>query len=831
MISPKLTLVSFFALVVSDIYLTIAPLIPSFQGTIPQILIIPVAIAVGIGIVCNLLIFPQSTSHIVLDSMSEILILTRPYIDALSWHLQHPESRFDMKRLNLLSEEILVAYKNLDSYKAFLPMDFSYGKWSPAEVTSLQEPLKKTFISFSELMQLAMSQEEARMKGDALNKFITDLNSKEEKQTENVIAYHQIIKTVNFRAYARHPDTSDMITKTLHTLSGHATPLLQSWQKGLDGCIAFLTEQSSVGHNNALQDGRLALSLMEKSLQEFESQAGQSMIDLHSSLFDVEGKIITAKETSGHPPTALGLIIGLLYQERLINMTKAIIALLQGLLGTMQQHRNRQLWLPGNFQHIISWGLSKEKAPPIVLQKNLQLERTATVRSQKKNARIAKRKSKKDAKEKDPNSAETRLEDMRSPKSRQRWAASNALLSIIRWLFNDDGILALRTLIATIALAVPAVIPSSAGFYYREKGMWALVMAQFSIVPFASDFVFGLIIRTTATIAGGILGLLCWYIGAGSGPGNAYGLAAVMAVAIVIMMWWRLFAPSEHMTAGIMLTSTMYLVVAYSWIDTHIPSYGNPGVGYEIFWRRILLVLIGFLASTVVTFLPRPASGNKHYRDLLSGQISSVADRYALFVSTWSSPPDDLVEVIEKESIASDELLSSLLEPIRNTKYEFTTSNIDTDTLIKAHHLCANLNIYMTQLLVYNEKLPSPLRSLFMRTVGADDEAFVADFMSVLALVQHSLASGSPLPAMMPTPLLTRTKLSSPGRSQSADRSSTETKLILKEKFAQSPGRQWIIAVHAFVRLLGTVDDLVIVVKTAVGEVSNMNLSALNEQV
>jgi len=72
------------------------------------------------------------------------------------------------------------------------------------------------------------------------------------------------------------------------------------------------------------------------------------------------------------------------------------------------------------------------------------------------------------------------------------------------------------------------------------------------------------------------------------------------------------------MAAGIMLTSTMYTVVSQSWVDTHIPSYGNPGVGYMVFWRRILLVLIGFTAAMIVTFFTKPPSGIRHYRRLLS---------------------------------------------------------------------------------------------------------------------------------------------------------------------------------------------------------------------
>jgi hypothetical protein len=117
-----------------------------------------------------------------------------------------------------------------------------------------------------------------------------------------------------------------------------------------------------------------------------------------------------------------------------------------------------------------------------------------------------------------------------------------------------------------------------------------------------------------------------------------------------------------------MMAATMYMVVSYSWIDTHIPSYGNPGVAYNVFWRRLLLVLIGYAASSIVMLFPRPPSGNKHYREMLSHQITTVKDRYALFASTWRSPDDDYLEVVEKEAIICEEILVSLVEPIKNTK-------------------------------------------------------------------------------------------------------------------------------------------------------------------
>jgi len=58
-------------------------------------------------------------------------------------------------------------------------------------------------------------------------------------------------------------------------------------------------------------------------------------------------------------------------------------------------------------------------------------------------------------------------------------------------------------------MAVPAVIPASVAFYYREEGLWGTMMAQLSLVSYASDFVSGLIIRGLGTVAGESSAWLC----------------------------------------------------------------------------------------------------------------------------------------------------------------------------------------------------------------------------------------------------------------------------------------------------------------------------------
>ncbi|KAI8160934.1 hypothetical protein K4K49_002130 [Colletotrichum sp. SAR 10_70] len=727
-----MTLVGIFALITADIYLTSAPTIPTFQGTIPKSMLIPVGIAVGIGAFCNIAIFPQSTSEIVLDGMADLVSPMKGFVKALTWQLANRQSRFSLDRLLQLKSQLAMAHKSLGSSVGFLALDFSFRKWSPEDVKSLQDPLRQVSVAFNGLLQLFVTMEEKSLKASALTEAAMALeDQKDSGNKQRPLAYH-IARAIDLRDSVKHPDTEKMLENTLDVVSSTAQPLLGALSQALDAILSALQGASTPPTDLERQQ---ILELLKEALVDFETST-QQLTALHSHLFDADGRVI--------------------YDQ------------------------NGQV-------------------PPL----------------------------KKKTKEKtdDPNTAAALIKSMRNPTGRTRSKPSMIFLGLIHWFTDVEGIHALRTLIVTIALALPAVIPSSAGFYYREKGFWAMVMGQLAIEPYMSDLLSGIIIRTLSTIAGGIIGLVCWYIGAGSGPGNPYGLAAVMAVLIIPLMWWRLFTPPEHLAAGIMLAATAYMVVAYSWIDSHVPTYGNPGVGYQIFWRRVLLVLVGNASAMLIGLFPRPMTGSRQYRHILSTSLLGVKDRYALLVSTWRLPPDDLVQFIEKETAMCDGILDAIGRPIELTKFEFSTSNIDTETLQRATYLCRSINASLAELGLYMTELPLPLRARLMSSMSIGEENLVVDLMSTLSLVQQSLDSGEPLPALLPTPLISRAL-----RAREVQRAKQDD-LNVREQLESHEGRQLIGAINAFTRFLGAVDDLVMVTKKAVGETSHVNLEIFGKGV
>ncbi|KAF6530531.1 hypothetical protein HZS61_001843 [Fusarium oxysporum f. sp. conglutinans] len=344
-------------------------------------------------------------------------------------------------------------------------------------------------------------------------------------------------------------------------------------------------------------------------------------------------------------------------------------------------------------------------------------------------------------------------------------------------------------------------------------------MAQLTLLPYTADVVYGIIVRVTGTIVGGVVGMAAWYIGSGSGPGNPYGEAAAMALVILPFMWWRVFSSLPLMPAGVMMGITAYLVVIYSWIDTHNEPYGNPGKGYEIFWRRLTLVLIGLSGTFVTNFFPKPPSASRHYRHQLGKSLIGIRDQYALFVSNWEAPAQDLHAVAEEESLKAIGDLLSISGPVKLTVFEFSSSNFDTHALGRVCQLCMLIQQSVTQLLIYTTRLSDAQRQSVILSTEKTKENMVVEVMAVLTMVQQALKTDDPLPAMLPTPLFTREVVFTRRRIQKV----LDNSEFNKDYTMDNEGlRKYVVLLNALLQMFAALDELVLVVKSAVGETSNI---------
>ncbi|KIW77662.1 hypothetical protein Z517_07494 [Fonsecaea pedrosoi CBS 271.37] len=823
--APKLALFQMFAIIISDIFLTIGPLIPTFTGTIPSVLIKPAAAAIGIGMACNILLFPRSTSHIVIDTMQGALAPMKGVFSACKLAFRYSDATVNLAQLQKTKATTIAAYKEVEANLGFLALDLSTGRWSTEDVKSLHEPLRQVVIMCTGLLELQIFRVKSRTKYEKLNVLSKAIHGGTTETEMPEIGHHHLLRVMSLRDRFQHPDTEDLLNKSMGVLFASSGPLLDTCGDAVDAILGALQTVNSrrwvkkpgVDECDMLRlEHEQVLKRLKEDQQRFQTLISELLLEPHNHLFDEHG-VLKTPGNAGAP--VHGLALGFIFEERILSVASALDAMLTRVIRLEQERTKTKIWLPKGLRDLLSWGLGRDAAPGVIAMSSdnndLGLEKAMT--RSKTNSSTKKKKKNEEEKE---TGAQAQLDKLRFRGGTKRSTPGKILLAVSRWLGNTEGLYALRALVLTIALALPAVLTSSAGFYYREKGMWALIMAQTGLMTYTAEFVYGFVLRTLGTVVGGILGMVCWYIGAGNGPGNPYGMAAIMALAVVMLMWGRLFAPPAFLQGVLLMASTLYLVVAYSWVDTHIPSYGNPGVGYTVFWRRVLLVMIGFTASAIVIFIPRPPSASRHCRRVLASTIRDSKDLYALYVMSWTHKHSDLEETSEKQILASVETLGGIAGPLALLRFEFSSSNFDAETLSHVANICMDINQSLSQLILFSNQLRQDYKERFAKVTGALDESLIGDLMAVLTLVEQSLETGSPLPAVLPVPLIAR----SAGLSEAFARDKAGQLTLSIDAIKDEGFRKYCVVLSAFVQLLSAVDDLVWRVKTAVGETSYVDV-------
>lgn len=661
--------------------------------------------------------------------------------------------------------------------------------------------------------QLHVSQDKARTKRERFRDITQAFESGADKTEIDAElpkhGHHQLVQLFDLLQQFQHPEAETLHKKSMQALLHSAHRLLQACSGAVDAIVdamhtvnnkrwigtasAEVCQELHIKHTAVLQQ-------LKREQERYVGMSTEHLLDPHRHLFDQNGRINDpARSTPVH-----GLLFGLVYEECLLTLATSVQDMLVHIVSLEQQKTKVRLWPPTGLEHAITWAFSRDELPSASSPStNSNTPGADSSIGDKAGKKVKKIKA-------EGHGAREEFESLKQHGGRKRSGPARIVIGTGRWISNTEGVYALRVLLVTIALTLPAVIQHSAGFYYRERGLRALIMAQTGLVFYSADFVYGFICRAIGTVFGGVLGMVCWYTGAGSGSGNPYGLAAVMAPAIVCLMWGRLFASPAILQGVILSAATVFLVVGYSWDDTHIPSYGNPGVGYSVFWRRTLLILIGFTASAIVTFLPCPPSAARHYCKVLSDTLRSSKDLYALLLSSWAHPYKDLGPTAEKATITIAETLSSIAGPIELIHFEISSSNFDGDTLHKVVELCTTTDYSLSQLFMYGGDMSEELKFRFAHLTGALDHGFVGDFMAVLSLIEQALKSGDPLPVLLPTPLL--------GRSLRYITVPSGEDVLTLDLVRSEAFRKYCAVLSAFVGMLGAIDELVLVVKDAVGE-------------
>lgn len=335
--------------------------------------------------------------------------------------------------------------------------------------------------------------------------------------------------------------------------------------------------------------------------------------------------------------------------------------------------------------------------------------------------------------------------------------AISAVYYSLTGLEGENVLFAVKAGVLTVLLALPSFLKSSAYFAYNNEFVWGIIMGQVTIARFQGDTGFALLVRILSTFLGGVTAMAIWYISVGvSGKGNPYGLAAVSAVVFPLLFFVRVHWPGKPLTVVVFVISCM-LVVGYSYQDVHQNIPGSLGYGFNVAWRRFVLVSVGVFAAFLMSMLPPATTLRLYTRHMLATTSNELGAIYCAIIGYAYSPREDDVHEISVGLIAVRSKLRRSSAFRANVVYEPSLRGRWPE---ERYHRLFELQLQLTYSLshmmaVYTYLEPAWARALLRRTKFLDTD-FQGDILAVMTLISTALRTGLPLPQIAPCPLLDR---------------------------------------------------------------------------
>lgn len=396
-----------------------------------------------------------------------------------------------------------------------------------------------------------------------------------------------------------------------------------------------------------------------------------------------------------------------------------------------------------------------------------------------------------------------------------------ALVKCVKLVQNPSVFFALKAAALFPLVALPAFLRRTAGWYYHERGLWVLIMASFTQAPFTGDTIFSFIWRIIGTFIGTILGCAVWYIGNGSGRGQPFGLAAIMAVAYVPLMYVRIKWLYINQQPAIILVITFAIVIGYSWQDGNLPSAVDLGVGWDVAWRRFTVVIIGITAAFIWSFVPKPTTGRQVVRQRLASGAFDIGKIFVL-VSNFGRNP--LRSKSEEEEIRRLVVRANAKLLLLNLRLDFATYEPPIQgpwprdkykRILALQRELLDLMVSWCNNLSYMEKnWIDPM----LRRSGWFDRDLISDCLAVIFMTANAIKTGSALPQLVPCPLIDRF-YAKMDMIQETQAEGSLPKTVTRETLEDPGYASFAVGSVMTFSIVHRIDALLLVTKELVGEV------------
>ncbi|KAI5478848.1 hypothetical protein MNV49_004580 [Pseudohyphozyma bogoriensis] len=324
------------------------------------------------------------------------------------------------------------------------------------------------------------------------------------------------------------------------------------------------------------------------------------------------------------------------------------------------------------------------------------------------------------------------------------------------FLSRPDVLFGVKAAILISLVALPAYFRSSTYFYYKQRGLWVCIMAALTSTAYVGDTTFGFYMRVIGTFSGAVIGMVVWYIGAGHGTGNPYGMAAICAVVFPLLMFHRVhFTP---VIAGILPAVTAMLVIGYSWQDANQPAGSSVGYGFDVAWRRMVCVMIGITVAYIGALLPPKATQKETIRKTYGRVIAEMGGILCQVVS-FANCKEDGAKAPKQiiKNIAALRLKVSKTTAAKGmVRFEMSLRGQWPEQYYASlQSLQMEILDLLGQLLGVTASLNKQWTKALLHRAQLTDERFLGEVLTTFQLISHALSApdGAPLP-MLYTPLL-----------------------------------------------------------------------------
>ncbi|KAF8273497.1 hypothetical protein EI94DRAFT_1826225 [Lactarius quietus] len=741
-----LIFLSIFGTIAMDIFCTVGPLFPFAQYYLLNSLLIPVSIYMAIAIVVTIFVFPQTANHAFLGTVTLLLSQAKVLLDAQEDLLTSvpgsitPESP-KFLQLKATRVSMFTIHQKLTQQGKFINAEFNWGRWNGDDARQLEEPLLCvisrlnglfTFIRYigrNALYPMAQSSESVEM----------------EPQQSTRMADTFFVQQMYQRNDARERESSLRLVDLLPLLRDATAELRSAASNALNATTSMinLVNTTRWSHRSTTH----ALSEQERELDSAAERLRGALVDFKES-----GRLRLLEPFEpylGTPAAPLrGLYVCYDFSASMVVVSEAILAVIDMVRQTTNKRRNNRLWAPKGLRQLVHTLFVERSAEgdPCDYEKTQEVKEMVI--------------------DEDGTGKYRRDPDSRPPTNTLQ-GIMGGFHAVYQWTKTPKAVFVFRYVFLSIALWLPAVFRKTAHFYYVQKGLWALIMAQTTLTIYAGDQLYNYVVRLTGTVIGLIVGLLVWYIGNANTRGNVYGAGASVAVFLVPLVFIRLFAPQQYAPGVILMTVTVVLILGYSWIDGHLPVISDVGMGWHVAWKRWTIVMIGSAASFIVMLLPAK-SARKGVRLGCSKSLTSLSNIYTALMSAWitNTPSAKELRRVGPPAWASSfrDKLSEVIIQLRDLKemagwarwegsvrghWPYEEYNRMTDIQQEMIAVFAHLASALAE-------LDDEWRTSFLRHTKVINPNFISDVLSVFSLVAQSLRTGEPMHSVLPQSLLDR---------------------------------------------------------------------------